>query len=65
MTMGIDKCRNRKLVLCPLLFWQKYRSAFPVQDDQVHFERTPLSVEGRAAWLKKEYDRRKWYQIAT
>ena len=32
VTMGIDKCRNRKLVLCPMLFWQKYRSTFPVQD---------------------------------
>ena len=65
VVMGIDKCRNRKLVLCPLLFRQKYRSTFPVQDDQVHFERITLSVEDYAAWLKKEYDRRKWYQIAT
>ena len=63
--MGIDKCRNRKFVLCPLLFQQKYRSAFPVQDDQVHFERITLSVEDYAAWLKKEYDRCKWYQTAT
>ena len=36
VTMGIDKCRNRKLVLCPVLFWQKYRSTFPVQDDHAH-----------------------------
>ena len=46
--MGIDKCRNRKLVLCSMLFWQKYRSTFPVQDDPVHFERITLSVDDYA-----------------
>ena len=65
VTMGIDKCRNRKLVLCPMLFWQKYRSTFPVQDDPVHFERITLSVDDYADWLKKEYDRNRWFKIAT
>jgi hypothetical protein len=65
VTMGIDKCRNRKLVLCPMLFWQKYRSTFPVQDDPVHFERITLSVDDYADWLKKEYDRNRWSKIAT
>ena len=63
--MGIDKCRNRKRILCPVLFWQKYRSTFPVQDDPVHFERITLSVDDYADWLKKEYDRRRWSKIAT
>ena len=63
VTMGIDKCRNRKLVLCPVLFWQKYRSTFLVQDDPVHFERIALSVDDYADWLKKEYDRRRWFRI--
>ena len=63
--MGIDKCRNRKLILCPMLFWQKYRSTFPVQDDPVHFERITLSVDDYADWLKKEYDRNRWFKIAT
>ena len=63
--MGIDKCRNRKLGLCPMLFWQKYMSTFPVQDDPVHFERSTLSVDDYADWLKKEYDRHRWFRIVT
>ena len=61
--MGIDECRNRKFVLCPVLFWQKYRSPFPVQDGPVHFESITLSVEDYADWLKEEYDRRRWFRI--
>ena len=48
VTMGIDKCRNRELFLCPVLFWQRYRSTFPVQDDPVHFERITVSAEDYA-----------------
>ena len=67
MTMGIDKCRNRKLVLCPVLFWQKYRSNFPVHDGPVHFERITLSVEEYADWLKNvgRMGRPAWYVLSN
>ena len=41
------------------------RSTFPFQDDPVHFDRITLSVDDYADWLKKEYDRRRWFTIAT
>ena len=58
VTMGIDKCRNRKLVLCPRLFSRRYRATFPVQDDPVHVVRISLSIKKYSVWLKKEFDRR-------
>ena len=63
--MGIDKCRNRKLILCPRLFSRRYRATFPVQDDPVHFVRISLSIKEYSVWLKKEYNRRQWHKIAT
>ena len=65
VTMGIDKCRNRKLVLCPRLFSRRYRATFPVQDDPVHFVRISLSIKEYSVWSKKEYNRRQWHKIAT
>ena len=63
--MGIGKCRNRKLILCPRLFSRRYRATFPVQNDPVHFVRISLSIKEYSAWLKKEYNRRQWHKIAT
>ena len=65
VTMGIDKYRNRKPILCPRRFAKRYRSTFPVQDDPVHFVRISLSIDEYLLWLKKEHDRRQWYNIAT
>ena len=61
--MGIDKCRNRKLIRCPRLFSRRYKATFPVQDGPVHFVRISLSIN--SVWLKKEFDRRQWHKIAT
>ena len=57
VTMGIGKCRNRKLILCPRLFSRRHRVTFPVQDDPVHFVRISLSIKEYAACLKTEFDR--------
>ena len=53
--MGIGKCRNRKLILCPRLFSRRYRATFPVQDVPVHFVRISLSIKEYSVWLKKEF----------
>ena len=38
VVMGIDKCRNTKLFLCPVLFEKLYSATFPVASDTVHFD---------------------------
>ena len=44
VTMGVDKCVGRKLILCPKLFEWYYDLTFPVLTDREHFApaETPL-----------------------
>ena len=63
--MGIDKCRQRKLLLCPALYDQYYRATFPVESDSVHFSMIPLSVKAYGKWLRKMFNQLQWYKIAS
>ena len=36
VTMAIDKCKHRKLIVCPALFDKLYTSTFPTESDEVH-----------------------------
>ena len=65
VVMGIDKCKQRKLILCPALYDKYYRQTFPVQSDSDHFHPISMSVNKYSKWIRNEFNRRKWYQIAT
>ena len=63
--MGIDKCRPRCLICCPVLFERFYQTTFPVEKDLAHFERIPISVKQYEKWLRriyvdKKYQRADW-----
>ena len=63
--MGIDKCRNRKLILCPALYDRYYRATFPVETDSVHFVAISEPVDLYERWLLGIYVSKKWSQIAS
>jgi hypothetical protein len=65
VVMGIDKCKGRKLILCPALFAKRYGVTFPVRTDTVHFEIVNHTTDSYSRWLQAEFRRRKWLQIAT
>lgn len=65
VVMGVDKCRNRLVAVCPVLFWSWYCSTFPVELDTVHFEDVPMTEFDYGRWLKTVYDERGWKSIAT
>lgn len=65
VTMGIDKCTGRALILCPVLFDKIYSATFPVETDTVHFERVNLSPRAYGVMLKTMYITSRWSKIAT
>ena len=58
VVMGIDKCRQRKLIVCPVLFEQMYRKAF--QCDPDHFIKLTHSEGTYEDYLKEMYTEQHW-----
>lgn len=65
VTMGIDKCKGRKLFVCPALFMMMYLATFNVSEDEVHFAYIDLSEEEYARCLKSVYvyDEKGWRRL--
>ena len=51
VTMGIDKCGGRKLILCPELFEWFYDRTFPVVSDQEHFALVEEPLHEYSKWI--------------
>ena len=56
--MGIDKCRQRKLIVCPVLFDQMYRKAIKCDPD--HFIKLSHSEGTYEKYLKEIYTKKGW-----
>ena len=65
VTMGIDKCVGRKLILCPKLFEWYYDRTFPVLTDREHFAPVETPLKDYTKWIEGIYVRQGWKAIAT
>ena len=63
--MGIDKCKHRRLFVCPALFEKLYTDTFPAEKDTVHFESIHKSVKEYSSELRAIYKAKQWYRIAS
>ena len=61
--MGIDKCRQRKLIVCPVLFDQMHRSAFKC--DPEHFKQLTHSEGTYERYLKEVYTDKRWSRFGN
>ena len=60
VTMGIDKCKGRVVLVCPVLLWKLFDSAFPVESDVEHFADVGMCVPVYMQWLKGKYKSNRW-----
>lgn len=65
VTMGVDKCRSRKLFVCPALFWRMYDATFDCSTNIVHFAIINLTLMDYAKWLHSVYKTNRWDKLAT
>ena len=65
VVMGIDKGKNRLLLVCPKLFDRLYRATFPCESDPHHFQEVKLCEVDYVAALKAVHAYLRWERLGS